>query len=314
MSKKESIATQELEELNRLKRLVIVAMFSDNQLMGQLVLKGGNAIDLIHPDASMRSSVDFDFSMEKSFPKEEIERVKGRIERALKDTVRPEGYEVFDIKMQEQPRGLTPDMADFWGGYSVEFKVVEKKLFDQHAGNLEHQRKRAVSIGGRRRFLIDISSHERTTGKARHELDGYTIFVYTPEMMVCEKIRAICQQMAEYGPVVKRHREGSARARDFLDIHTLIQRFKVDVTAGGNLRLLTEMFEAKRVPLELLSKIKDTREFHERGFSDVRATVKPGTKLQEFGFYFEYVSALAEKVAKVRQQVHDADALGKRRR
>lgn len=209
MSKKKSIATQELAELNRLKRLVTIAMFSDDQLMEQLVLKGGNAIDLIHPEASMRSSVDFDFSMEESFPKEQVEQVRWRIERALQGTFRPEGYEVFDVNMQEQPRGLTPDMADFWGGYSVEFKVAEKKLYDQHVGSLANQRRSAVAIGGRQRFFIDISSHERTAGKARRDLDGYTIFVYTPEMIVSEKLRAICQQMPEYGPIVKRNRDGA---------------------------------------------------------------------------------------------------------
>lgn len=52
--------------------------------------------------------------------------------------------------------------------------------------------------------------------------EHYPVFVYTTEMLVAEKLRAICQQMPEYGPVVKRSWPGAARARDFLDIQTLI--------------------------------------------------------------------------------------------
>lgn len=40
--------TSDLAELEKIKKLAIVAVFSDDELMERLVLKGGNALDLIH--------------------------------------------------------------------------------------------------------------------------------------------------------------------------------------------------------------------------------------------------------------------------
>ena len=50
----------------QIKKLAVIAMFSDDELMGRLVLKGGNAIDLIYR-LSSRASVDVDFSIENDF-------------------------------------------------------------------------------------------------------------------------------------------------------------------------------------------------------------------------------------------------------
>jgi hypothetical protein len=43
-----SISAGELERLEAIKRLAIIAMFSDDMLMEEFVLKGGNALDLIY--------------------------------------------------------------------------------------------------------------------------------------------------------------------------------------------------------------------------------------------------------------------------
>lgn len=56
--------------LDDIKRMVIIAMASDDELMETLVLKGGNAIDLMYRDRSnnlSRSSYDLDFLMEGDF-------------------------------------------------------------------------------------------------------------------------------------------------------------------------------------------------------------------------------------------------------
>jgi len=52
--------------LPRFEKLTIVALFSDDELFGQLVLKGGNALSLVY-GLSSRSSLDLDFSIEKDF-------------------------------------------------------------------------------------------------------------------------------------------------------------------------------------------------------------------------------------------------------
>jgi predicted nucleotidyltransferase component of viral defense system len=118
--------------------------------------------------------------------------------------------------------------------------------------------------------------------------EGFTIYVYTPEMIVFEKIRAICQQMEEYGIVVQNHGR-SARARDFFDIYTILQHFEVDFTAQVNIHLIKCIFEAKRVPLQLISLIQNYREFHRPDFDSVKDTVKTDVELKDFDFYFDYI-------------------------
>lgn len=46
-----------IAELNRLRKITIAALVSDDELSDQLVLKGGNAIDLFYGFAT-RSSMD----------------------------------------------------------------------------------------------------------------------------------------------------------------------------------------------------------------------------------------------------------------
>lgn len=288
-------AAEEIRRRERIKRLVIIAMFSDDELMERLVLKGGNAMDLAHR-VSTRASVDVDLSMTGDFTADEWFALQGRIEKVLCTTFRPEGYYVFDVRFQEQPRGLTEDLADFWGGYSVEFKLIELARYEELKNDLEGLRRNALQLGQGPKFSIDISKHEYTVGKERLDFDGFAIFVYTAEMIVCEKLRAICQQMPEYGPVVKRERAGSARARDFIDIHTLMSERAIDLKTHANRELLSHVFAAKRVKLSLLRNVESQREFHRTNYDGVAATVKPGVTLKEFDFYVDFVLDLIEQL------------------
>ena len=282
-----SSPSNELQLLEQIKRLGVKAMFADDELFDHLVLKGGNALDLIHR-LSSRASVDLDFSMQHDFP-EGVESFRGRVERTLVKTYRQHGFEVFDVKMEEKPKIISEDMGEFWGGYAVEFKLIEADKFEKLSENIAELRKYALKIGQGQKFLIDISRFEYTLGKQEADLDGYRIYVYSPEMIVCEKLRAICQQMPEYGPVIKRARPGSARARDFLDIHILVDALKLDISSDANKFLLTEMFQTKRVPLSFLGLIKNYREFHKVDFPAVTATVKVGMEIEPFDFYFDFV-------------------------
>jgi Nucleotidyl transferase AbiEii toxin, Type IV TA system len=154
----------------------------------------------------------------------------------------------------------------------------------------------AVQLGQGPKFSIDISKHEYTAGKTPFELDGFVVFVYTPEMIVCEKLRAICQQMPEYGPVVKRDRAGSSRARDFIDIHTIMSARNVDLTIKQNRELLAQVFASKRVKLSLLRNVDKYREFHRVSYLAVAATVKAGVMLKEFDFYIDFVLDLIKQL------------------
>jgi hypothetical protein len=162
--KRRPSAAEELERRQKIKKLVIIAMFSDDVLMERLVLKGGNALDLVHC-VSARASVDIDLSIEGDFTSEERLTLQDRIEKGLRDTFRPEGYHVFDVKLEQQPPGLTADLEDFWGGYSVEFKHIELARYEELKENVEALRRNAVQLGQGPKFLIDISKHEYTTGK-----------------------------------------------------------------------------------------------------------------------------------------------------
>ena len=61
-----------------------------------------------------------------------------------------------------------------------------------------------------RKFSVDVSKHEYTASTIQLDFGDYTIPVYTLEMIVGEKLRAICQQMSAYaikGPATQRARD-----------------------------------------------------------------------------------------------------------
>jgi hypothetical protein len=299
MAKKQysSVRVNETERLEKIKRQVVIAVFSDDYLMDQLVLKGGNAMNLAF-DVGTRASVDIDLSMEGDFPPEERERIRQKLEARLQEVFAPENLAVFDVTLEEKPVTISPEVASFWGGYDVTFKLIENKALEQCAGDLTGMRRYSLKIGAKGKFEIDISRFEYCARKKAIDMDGYRVFVYSPEMLAVEKLRAICQQMPQYGPVVKRSRSGSARARDFLDIQTLLTHYSLVMTSPENLELIKLIFDAKRVPIELLAKIKDYRDFHQADFQSVMDTVKPGVSLEDFDFYFDYVVRLTEEILK----------------
>ena len=277
------------EFLRKIKRLVIIAMFSDDDLMDILVLKGGNALDIIH-QIEQRASVDLDFSIEKEFRREDLPIIESKIQKILTETFKAEGYEVFDVTLVEKPEKISPEMAGFWGGYQVQFKIIESEDYARLSDNINSLRRNALVVGNKqkRKIKIDISKFEYCIPKQKHEMDGYTIYVYTPEMIVIEKLRAICQQMPEYADIVTTPSR-SARARDFFDIYITIEHFGIDLTTSENTELLKNIFTVKKVPLQFIGNIQNYKEFHRSDFPAVKDTVKTGTELRDFDFYFDYV-------------------------
>jgi len=279
----------ELQYLEKIKKLAVISMFSDDELMGRLVLKGGNAIDLIYR-LSSRASVDVDFSIENEFEESELEIIETKIRKVLEDTYLAENIKVFDIKFTLRPSKMEKEASKFWGGYRVEFKVTPKDVYEENKDKLDYLRRSASVVGPSqsRTFKIDISKFEYCTGKKEEDLDGYTIYVYSPEMLAIEKIRAICQQMPEYKEIVKTLKP-SPRPRDFFDIYLLINQFSVDLKNDSNIELLKRMFEIKMVPLSFLKNIEKYRDYHKAEFASLKDTIKAGMVLKEFDFYFDYV-------------------------
>jgi hypothetical protein len=273
------------EQLEAIKRTAIVAMFANDDLMDVLVLKGGNAMDVVHR-VNSRASVDLDFSMKDDL---DHEAAQPKLERALQSTFEIQGYHAFDIRLSVRPGRMPDELASFWGGYLVEFKLISKKRADEVGRDIEQMRREAIRLGEGTKFTIDISRHEYVEHKEAHELDGYAIYVYSPTMIVCEKLRAICQQMPEYGQIVQRSSLGNQRARDFIDIEALVKKFGIDIETDQAKQMVGQMFSAKRVPLAFLSKIQETRDFHALGYEEVRAAMKPGVKVEPFDAYFDFV-------------------------
>ncbi len=281
-------------DLDHIKQLAIVGMFADEELAKALVLKGGNAIDLVYK-MSARSSVDIDFSTAGEFPGGS-DWLKQKVEAALYKTYRDEKIHAFDFKAERKPGQMSEDLKGFWGGYQIEFKLIAAEMYERNRHDLEALRRNAINLGQGTKFSIDVSCFEFLAPKVPHDMEGYQIFVYSPEMIVIEKLRALCQQMDAYSPIVKRGRSPTSRARDFVDIHLLITEFNIDLATAKNRDLLANIFYAKRVPIDFMNDIASTKALHEASFQAVKDTVKSGQALQSFDFYFNFV---LQQVAKL---------------
>lgn len=278
--------------LDDIRRTIIVALVSDDDLADNLVLKGGNALALIHKIGT-RTSVDLDFSLGGDFATEPAQR----IQTALSKEFARKGLAVIDFSYAPKPSKLRPELPASWGGYLVTFKLVLREDYDR-LGNTEALRKIAIGTtvqthSPKRTFKIDISKHEYVAPRAEVELDGLPLFVYTPEMIAAEKLRAICQQMDGYPPIGPMRRK--ARARDFYDIHTIVTECSLDLSSPDNRDLVRAVFEAKDVPLSFLARIQDEETFdlHAPDWPAVATSARPS---EDFKFHFDFVVALVAKL------------------
>lgn len=275
--------------LEQIRRVIVTALFSDEVLMEQLVLKGGNALSLVH-GISQRTSLDLDFSMSTDFA--DVDDARRRLFSALHDRFDAAGYVVFDEVLEPKPKLDGIDEKPWWGGYELRFKLIQRERFNQLAPRIEKLRFNAIVTGrGQdRTFTVDLSKYEYTGGKTECEFDEYKIYVYSPEMIAAEKLRAICQQFPDYLHKARR----KARARDFYDIHAVLTARGIDIASADNQELVRRTFDAKRVPLAFLGRIHQQREFHRLDWQAVVASTRG--MLEEFDFYFDFVLDQARKL------------------
>ena len=276
-------------DFEKIKKLTTISMFSDDVLMGLFVLKGGNAIVMLHK-LTYRSSLDIDFSLEEDFKPEDLSDITLRIKSALMTTFEENGFRPFDITLKKRPQINSDDKYNFWGGYKLQFKLIEKEKYKEYENNIDKLRKYSTVVGPKqlRKFSVDISKFEYCQGKQEFDLDGFTVFGYALEMIVFEKLRAICQQMDEYKEIIPGV-SSSARARDFFDIYTILDQHPMVFDSTENLKLITNIFDAKKVPLKLLGEIDRYREYHRFDFASLKDTVDPNIDFKDFDFYFDYV-------------------------
>jgi hypothetical protein len=132
-----------LVHLADVRRLVIIAMFSDDVLFGKLVLKRGNAISLVYTYGA-RGSLDVDFSIEGEF--EDTADAARKITRALTDRFDAAGFIVFDCIFG--PRRLTPSADNArWVATEIQFKIIERDKHRRFNGELDAIRRNATMIG-----------------------------------------------------------------------------------------------------------------------------------------------------------------------
>ncbi|MED3918616.1 nucleotidyl transferase AbiEii/AbiGii toxin family protein [Priestia aryabhattai] len=287
--------------LEEVRETTITSLFSDDELMDILVLKGGNALELAYK-LNSRASMDIDVSMEKDFADFglTVEDVLKKLEKRLGENFKEAGYKVFDVKLLERPKHQKHTVEDLnWGGYKAEFKVIPWTDYERIGDDINKLRRESMVVAGDKKVVkIDISKYEFTAPSEEAEFKDYIIKVYSPRMIIFEKLRAICQQMKEYTQMVKSSQ--SPRPRDFFDIYVIKESLEqnLDLTSEENLDMIKEFFKVKNVPLYLLGKIKDPeiKDFHGSEYSSLESTVKETDKLREFDFYHNYVVELVQKI------------------
>lgn len=290
-------------KIKETKEMVIKALFLNDLLYDQLVLKGGTALEIL--GFNQRASMDIDFSMEGSFEKEELEVLKKSIEQSLKDKFNEKGLDIIDVKLLESPAKMLAEKEKYWGGYILEFKIIESKdydLFKEGKTDLDTLRRGSKVINPlnqKKKFQVDISRYEYCENKEEMDLNGHKIYIYSPLMIVYEKLRAICQQDIEY-----KKSEGvsiTPRARDFFDVHSVLEENHNEylyskIIERDNLEIIKEMFRLKKVQMDSLGEINKSREFHRPSFTDVEATVTNQDSLETYDYYFDYVVRLARNI------------------
>lgn len=294
----------DLNHLDKIRKLAIISLFSDDDLMELFALKGGNALTYIY-NIHDRASMDIDVSLESSFDelKLALDQVSVSLETSLQSTFTEEGYHVFDVNLDQRPSKTDEKENEFWGGYRLEFKIIELEKWHRLKSDnqdIQDLRKQAISLDNKhhKSFKVDISKHEYCKGKVAKELDYYTIYVYTPIMIVIEKLRSICQQMEDYKNIVPSHRL-RPRGQDFFDIYNLVQNYTLNLYEDDSLNMLKEMFSIKKVPLEFLLHIESEREFHRDSFDAVKDTVRPEIEIKEYDFYFNHTLEIVDKLVKI---------------
>lgn len=271
--------------IDDIKKLTLRALMADDILMQGLVLKGGNALQLAY-DITSRGSIDIDFSMEKEFSEKDFKRLGRIFEKLLNGEFFREGLVAYDVKFIQKPKsGSIPE----WKGYMLEFKLIDKEQFDKFGKDMDAIRRNSIKVNDQStRYTVDISSYEYIGGAVNKDIDGLILKVYTPEMILIEKVRALCQSMDKYKDIVTSARP-KERARDFYDIWMITQHFtQLNLTPD----LFQNIFGAKRVPLSFLKDFESLRERNRSNWDVVRQTIHSDETLQEYDYYFDFVKEL----------------------
>jgi len=264
----------------------IFAIYRTPQVSRRLFLKGGSAMRLFD-NLKSRLSIDADFSIVRSIDHER--RFFSAIKSSVGKAFRKLKFDVIDFKWEQRPRNRGPERPKWWRGWVCQFKLV---AFAHRGSSIEVKRRNALVPEGANSSVItiEISEHEYCGEKRTKTIRGVRILGYSRELLVLEKIRAICQQNPQYT-----YRVSKNRARDFYDIHELTTH-GAGMAFRGSEGLIKKVFDAKEVPLHFLAALWDNAFIDEqrRGFDEVKDTVTG--PVSDFDVYVEHLRFLVQEI------------------
>lgn len=267
--------------IEKIKMLTLRALVADEELMYGLVLKGGNALELAY-NITDRASKDIDFSISGDFSPKEYDRISGKLSGLLTTEFEKHNLVVLDVNFFERPE---QNEVKEWKGYQLAFKVIDYENYDPTDPDKNRRRAFPLHNNNSTIFTVDISSYEYTASKKMIDVDGAVFFVYTPEMIVLEKLRALCQSIPEYRDIIPTAGV-KGRARDFYDIWNLCQNFEIDFKSQENRIMLKQIFDAKRVPLGFINLIEKYKDLQQEDWVTVVDTITAENKGYDFYFNF----------------------------
>lgn len=273
---------------DEIRNTVLKVIYSEESLIDILVLKGGNALRLL--GVTNRESQDLDFSI-----KEEIRFTKEKegalLEEAITKAFDEKGYLVNKFTFKDKPKTRNDYLPPFWGGYSITFSIIDKTKYADKINKNDTNLNRYAEelLDGTKKIEIDLSFDEYTEHKVSLDLEDIQIFLYSPLMIVYEKIRASCQQLDGYSLT-----SSKVRARDLYDIYTTLTNSKYidlreEVLNSDNFYILEKTFSLKEVPLSLLTKLNSKKDDLEYDYNKrVKPQIPQNNATVDFDYLFSY--------------------------
>lgn len=264
----------------------IIAIYSDPAPSINLFLKGGSAMRLFD-NLTSRLSIDVDFSIDAAVDDETsfFNDMESKIGKRFCELE----FDIIDFNWKKKPRKKSKGQPDWWGGWAFQFKIVS---FVHREKTLEARRRNALIPEGANssKITVEISEHEYCKNGRTKSINGVEILGYSRELIVLEKIRAICQQHPDY-----LYKSSKNRARDFYDIYELTADVDDDFAHRCS-HHLEKVFNAKGVSLEILKFlwVEDFIDIQRKGFDQVRNTVQG--KVHDFDVYVENLRFLVKEI------------------
>jgi predicted nucleotidyltransferase component of viral defense system len=286
---------------DEMRNTILKAIYSDSDLKETLVLKGGNALKLYN--ITDRSSQDLDFSIKESIRYEKENEGK-KLQDLISDAFQQVGFLVVGFEFIEKPKKRNKDLPPFWGGYKISFAIVDTEKYQDKIDLQDPDKMKELSKYGEnlennsKKIEIDLSYDEYVADKKSYDLEGTTIYLYSPLMLVYEKIRASCQQLDDYKLVGNK-----TRARDLYDIYKILTNtrqtnLREAVLDQCNFYILENIFKAKDVPLELMLKLDSKKSDLAEDYKTKVIPQISADEIEEFDYIFFYNKNLFENLFK----------------